>query len=389
MTTLAEQIQSTMEESKFSDFEFLTKETIEYMVRNIEDSKKRRVQSQMEKFYDLMNRESDPFKKIYYEYRMYVSPLVAKNLAIKYFQKEFQQGISNYSDTITASSHDMGISADDSVMTKVDYGNTAVTKGIFSTMLSGNNDPKRTYEIADTIAKLVGHKLFAENKPALYVLLTRLYLGLQRQFSRARASYSAPMDIQSYLARPPKEYFDVLDKIKELEDAGIEFDNIGFNMIILGHTIKPEEGSNAKEIRVKGLSHTKAIQDANDIIEKVTLELFGADDVEGVKKMLLGEAKDRTAAMLKLLDYAFEKGKTIPAALLIETVPMLVHLNLRAKTLLSRTFKKGDMLVICKDILKRIKKGDTELLQDLIMAPVYKSSNAQELFVQLKQKIQK
>lgn len=374
MSALTSQLTAAITEASYKNP--IDDAAFQYALQNLSKAELEGVVSQMEKYRRLSERESDPFMKLFYEYRMYHSPIVAKNLVYQFYNRELRNNVRTESDYLGDQGGDLyELIGDNSGSTQfvafsdVEYDNAVWT----SAVSSSRSSPERNVEVADLLKVLLeSDKLREMKKAPLYVLLARLYMGQERQTGRARVGNRIPMDVPSLLgSSTPKEYYEVEQKFQEIMTAfNLEADEVTLSMLLRGHTANNSMG---EEVRVKGLTYGDAVKKANDYIEAAVAEIAGSDDIDAIRKFFLQEAKDRAGVSMNTI-IKITVGGSVKTSELITTLVYLVDLNLRKKTaaLMSPIFRSKNVREIATRLLKTYSRPETKIfIQNLATAPAF------------------
>lgn len=372
-------------ESLADNTRYIDQDTIEYAVRNAKEAKKAGVESQMEKFARLAARESDAYLKLYYEYRMLLSPTAAENFAREFFQQARRQGV-------TSLDFELADGAEDSQLNySTPYGNEYSDMGIFATVgRSKEAEPGRALELQDLLTKLINHPKLSRN--GKIVLITRILTGGKAWGGKGLSISKAPgLDIKDIVTKVPPEYDVVLDQLVKLRRFGLTDDEVTTNTILRGYS--------KGDAKIPPLVSRDSIGKATKEGEDVMYELTGQTEIAGLKKFLLGmnESLNKMADHASSVLSAFEEGsaelradtlmRVLKAVLrggrvstrnMIKAIVFAVAENMRLQTPLakSRLFR-GSAREVAKTFMQLSKSRNEEdimMLQNLFLAPALKAA---------------
>ena len=356
---------------------YFTPAMVDYMNDNLKDPKRKEEYLRARKRYEkLAANESDPFRALYYEYRMFLPHQQAMWLADKLYASEYNAGA--YFNGIEDLDAEGGV---DPTLKSIGVSDNTLDSKLFDSIGKLAENPHKMLEVKDFFEKLFKMKI---SEKAKILLCAQVMMGTGPGL-RKKANMRSPggLDLEVIMTKVPPEWNQVLEQSKELEREGIDFNHQSVNSIIFG--ANPDETKSGERIpRLLGVRDKpiaeKELQDAvlkltgEDSYEKAVQWMFTLGECLMKPKsplLTLQEANNKAEVLKVLRDYL--SGKSVKASKLIKLIVAAVSTNLIYQTKLSKGKSfQGSLKDIAKrymDLAKSGTESDIIKVQTMIMAP--------------------
>lgn len=360
--------------------QYIDDRAIDYLRKNLEDSKATGKQSKYEYYSNLADRTNDPVMRVFYEFAMLLPEEQAMNLAREYYQREIRSGTISY-DQYEAE-NDEGESTGGMLNTKFSVSAGLLDKGIFSSIAAGERaTPARQVEVNDLF-----DKLFFEytTRPARLVLIARLLTGSST--GRVRKHDSGKLDLSRVMHRLPKEYAEVMAQYEHFLDSGIQEDEISAKDLIVGW--KPTQ---EHPIEIKGIWNHTAWRDGQRDLEIAIHDMVGDgyETVAQIRKFFnvneelitfeggdldeVNESAQEANRINKAIEFILA-GQPAKYSDVVRALKFVIADNLATKSpmLKSKLFKNRKPKYVLEAMLKMLKSGRDEQIKQVqfaILAP--------------------
>lgn len=361
--------------------QYIDDRAIDYLRKNLEDSKATGKQSKYEYYSDLADRTNDPVMRVFYEFAMLLPEEQAMNLAREYYQREIRSGTISYDQY--ESENDEGEKTGGMLNTKFSVSAGLLDKGIFSAIAAGERrTPERNVEINDLFDKLMFEYT---TRPARLVLIARLITGSST--GKVRKSDAGKMDLSRIMHRLPPEYAEVMGQYEHFLSSGIQEDEINAKALIVGW--KPTQ---EHPIEIKGIWNHTAWRDGQRDLEIAIHDMVGDgyETVAQIRKFFnvneelitfdegeefteVDESGASPARITKAIEFMLA-GQPVRYSDAVRAIKFVVADNIATKSpmLKSKLFKNRKPKFVVEAMLKMLKSGRDEQIKQVqfaILAP--------------------